>query len=575
MATTTSIVPLRCPVAGCGAGTGLHVNAPPKDLKRHLQFRSHVEASLGLLSASLFGGAPTRVDLCQCGSPPLASFAVCVESAVKSDRNAQIAEFFKGITVRFCQNRTCLAPVEATPALLRAIDAAQERLRTDVYNTNGTRKKKRHLRGDQAVAVAFASAKFSTPGAVYCVFDASDNQLRVQMKRPETTTFHVAHVARMHRWMRHVLHFVPHQHKLWDTHVAVADSGFIDAFVLAKASDVGDVDNAVDRERLHQRIAAGELVLCAGRSDGWLELASVASPSLQSRIALPLAHLQPHSFRRFDAHAQPSLPLLSEGQGVPLSTFDVRMQHYAPCSVVPGSDTVKLEMLCKCGGWFLVAPSQSPRGASEAALAEEQNRGRRILQSLVDVAELEQLSQQALEAAAARQRAIDAIEQAEQLRLQVISLSQRLAEADRAARERTAPGDAELVARIAQLERQLKQKQQVERVATAFDSVPRGAPVALGIVHRESKQQSHTLKSLLVSAVTVADVEKEMREANKSLALYYRRGDVQDMRLCVRATDTNEFVHSKILRKADGSFACVREVSASSLENLLNIELDL
>jgi hypothetical protein len=224
------------------------------------------------------------------------------------------------------------------------------------------------------VAVAFGRDKFSTPGAVYVVFDATTNQLRVQMKRPEIdgkpTSFHVAHVARMHRWMKHVLHFAPHRHKLWDSHVAVADSGFIDAFVLATAADVGDIDNVDDRERLYQRLASGELALCAGRSDGWLELVPVGEVARQSsRIALPLTHLQPHTFRRFDAQAQPSLPLVSERQA-PLPQFDVRMQHYAPCAVHTASTIVKLEMLCKCSGWFLVASGGAGGDDDDAAQFE-------------------------------------------------------------------------------------------------------------------------------------------------------------------------------------------------------------
>jgi hypothetical protein len=476
-----------CPL-GCGNMTGLGLKAPPTDLRKHIQSIAHVEAALCLLPPALFNASDPSARLCVCDAqlPPV---TVNLERVFKSRGNSDA--FSPAIDGQFCQNRVCLALKSISPAMRAAIDSTQAQLRT-IYHPDGSRvrpTKRRTFEGDQTVAVAFAADKFSTPGAVYVVFDAANNQLRVQMKRPTVSTFHVAHVARMHRWMRHVLHFAPSHHKLWDSHVAVADSGFIDAFVIASSSDIGDIDSAADRELLHTRIASGELVLCAGRSDGWLELVQATSATERTRIALPLSHLQPHSFRRFDAQARPSLPLLSDSHAAPLSQpFDVRMQHYTPCQVSIGSGMVKLEMLCKCGGWFLVAPStaveqkqqqQCDSALVAAALEEQRKRGRDILRALIDMAELEEMSQQAREALGARQRAIDAIEQAEQLRLQNIALSQRLADAERVARERNvntgASDNAALLARIAQLERRLAQAKQRESDAIQV-SRPVGTP---------------------------------------------------------------------------------------------------
>ena len=87
--------------------------------------------------------------------------------------------------------------------------------------------------------------------------------------------FYVAHVARTHRWLQHVTHFAPNRQEFWQSHVAVATSGFVDAFaVVSKDVDIDlkidtELDNAA-REKLIANIACDEVLLCAGRSDGWM-----------------------------------------------------------------------------------------------------------------------------------------------------------------------------------------------------------------------------------------------------------------------------------------------------------------
>lgn len=137
------------------------------------------------------------------------------------------------------------------------------------------------LRGDQTVAIEFGR-RFSTPGQCYIVLDQAKNQLLVQLERPSrsSTMFHVAHVARMHRWMcvmpyrlfgfilmrcefyrEKVIHYAPNRHEFWNTHVAVADAGFVDAFVLVHPNvpvrpnaETGDID-AQTRQQIQVKTA--------------------------------------------------------------------------------------------------------------------------------------------------------------------------------------------------------------------------------------------------------------------------------------------------------------------------------
>ena len=195
------------------------------------------------------------------------------------------------------------------------------------------------VRGDQTVAIEFAAnTRFATPGVCYLLLDHERGQLRVQQERPTTgggAHFHVAHVARMHRWHERVVHFAPSRHELWRSHVAVADHGFVDAFVLVHAGIVLPRTLDADaRHALFERIACDEWLLCAGRSDGWLELIrrddlDAAGATLAHLLPLPLSHLQPHAVRLYDARARPSLMLMSSAESVPIRQdrpFDVHMQ---------------------------------------------------------------------------------------------------------------------------------------------------------------------------------------------------------------------------------------------------------
>ena len=118
--------------------------------------------------------------------------------------------------------------------------------------------------------------QFATPGCVYLTFAADQNQLLVQRQRPaDNAPFYVAHVARTHRWLKQVTHFAPSRQSFWRSHVAVATGGFVDAFAIMHESvplalaNNKPIDAAL-RDQLIGKIMCDELILCAGRSDGWL-----------------------------------------------------------------------------------------------------------------------------------------------------------------------------------------------------------------------------------------------------------------------------------------------------------------
>jgi len=286
-----------------------------------------------------------------------------------------------------------------------ALHGARERavqVLADAFNADGTRKRRRdRLRGDRAVAIALhGEHPFASPGACYVVYDTAANQLRVQQALPTdpTVAFHVAHVARAHRWMEHIVHFDATSHTLWQTHVPVAEAGFVDLFVLVDPSLVPSLPvDAATREiggparaLLYDKISSGEWTLCAGRSDGWLELRCAGA--VGDLIALPLSHFQLHSARVYDRHAPPTLLLASEARAASLTQSEARaLQHFHPTP--PEPTALALEMLCRCSGWHLVTRSQPSAEVSTSA---------RLAQALADVDALRRENERLREQVAAR-----------------------------------------------------------------------------------------------------------------------------------------------------------------------------
>jgi hypothetical protein len=219
-----------------------------------------------------------------------------------------------------------------------------------------------------------------------------------------------------------------------------------------------------------------------------------------------------------------------------------------------------------------------------SSLRSARQRGRDVLNSLVDVVELEEMSLQALEASSARRRAIEAIEQAEQLRLQNIALNRRLVDAERASRERSARDNAALTERVAELEQRLaaalRTTTAAESIATPSPFVAPPAPKLLALPPPPPPpvlcvpSARHTRASLLLPTPDEESAERQMLARDRRVALYYRRGDQKDLRLCVRLA-SDEFVHSKITQHDDGSVSCLRQVCAATVEELLNVELGL
>jgi hypothetical protein len=628
----------------CINRTGVDDKSPARDVARHVRSRMHVEAALKLKSNTIHD--VTGIDYCSCLSRE-EEINVDIAAALGVQRNRDIVEFFQSAAAHnqlFCAHKTCLRVI--SPASAAALDAlvgarrqAVEFLSSFVFSSDGSRKRRRHVlpgsrqsrsngsppssngsppadgeaRGDQTVAVEFAAARFNTPGVCYLVFDAERSQLRVQRERPANAPFHIAHVARMHRWMEHVVHFAPRRHQFWNTHVAVADSGFVDAFVLVHPRLAVSAEfDAETRRALYERIVAEDVVLCAGRSDGWLELVRAcdltSDTALSHLIPLALSHLQPHSFRLYDAEAQPTLPLISEASANAVApSLDIRMQHFAPQRVATTS--LKLEFLCKVRGWQLVVAGAYDDAALayQRCVVDKQEDAAATLSTFLSIVELEAESQLALDAAAARKCAIEALSQAEVLRVANIALKQTLADAERSAhsladRKQHALIDHNnrLQAELAAAKEALANAQASSAAATAALGVATAtatvaAPAAAPLPQRPTsptaaptsppmalrlppiapvvlRRARPALEPYMSTCQSRAEVERELSSCALRFALY-GKADTDQLRLCVRLAN-GSFAHSKISTR-DGRFACVREISAPSLEALLFDELGL
>lgn len=643
--TTATVYRHRCPMGECINRTGVDDKSPARDVARHVRSRMHVEAALKLKSNTIHD--VTGIDYCSCVARE-EEITVDIAAALGVQRNRDIVAFFQRAAAHnqlFCAHKTCLRVV--SPATAAALDAlvgarrqAVEFLSSFVFSSDGSRKRRRHAlagtrqgrsngsngsppssngsppadaeaRGDQTVAVEFAAARFNTPGVCYLVFDAERSQLRVQRERPANAPFHIAHVARMHRWMEHVVHFAPRRHQFWNTHVAVADSGFVDAFVLVHPRLAVSAEfDAETRRALYERIVSEDVVLCAGRSDGWLELVRAcdltSDTALSHLIPLALSHLQPHSFRLYDPEAQPTLPLISEASANAVApTLDIRMAHFAPQRVATTS--LKLEFLCKVRGWQLVVAGAYDDAALayQRCVVDKQEDAAAALSTFLSIVELEAESQLALDAAAARKCAIEALSQAEALRVANIALKQTLADAERNAhsladRKQHALIDHNnrLQAELAAAKEALACAQASSAVATAAlgtatatatttaaaaapaaptrpTAAPASPPTALRlppigpVVLRRARP---ALEPYMSTCQSRAEVERELSAGALRFALY-GKADTDQLRLCVRLAN-GSFAHSKISTR-DGRFACVREISAPSLEALLFDELGL
>jgi hypothetical protein len=527
---------LSCAVRGCPNRTGLEARTPPRDLVRHMQSRSHVDAALGFLPELL----KTTWLACECASPDADSrLPVSVVVAdVLSGRSAAVRDVFAAagvVELTLCRVKSCLRivlPRDAAAAaavldarrraaeLLLASDGGRKRARVSQQPSPPTDHDSRTVQGDQTVAIAFAAdQRFDTPGAAYVLLDAVRNQLTVQMVRPPLDRpFHVVHVARQQRWMEHVIHFAPRVHALWQTHVAVADGGFVDAFVLLHpqiGASAASIESAAFRRELHERIACDEWLLCAGRDDGWLELVrrddlGALPPTL---IPLPLSHLMPHTVRLYDAAMRPALPLMSDAVPHAVASFE----RFAPRP--DSSGHVTIEMLCKLHSWLLVAPSAAAPvsvASLEEAVATHRAVGVDAMASLVETIRVESETTQARAAIAANERSAAVLAEVERLRAENAAL---------------------------QLE-----------LHVVRNPVPRPLPSA----------QPY----FCAAATSTAEAERELLARRHPFLLYRKNGDARKLRLCMQLPD-GAFVHSNIEIGADGTHSCVRQVTAATLEELL------
>jgi len=557
---------ISCPL-DCGNSYGIDASKyHPRDLQRHARSRAHVEAALQLVP----GTFERDLAFCACSGTAAAYVTVDLVECLGAQRIAELPKLFAApdvATQRLCTNRPCLRlrrPSDGgADALIAARKSAAELLARLVFNVDGSRKRSRRrhsedpdeLRGDQAVAIEFAgAAPFSTPGVCYVVFDGDKNQLRVQQARPQADVFHVAHVARMHRWLEKVVHYAPARHRFWQTHVGVADTGFVDAFVVVHANVPLSAELDGDARRmLYENIACDEWQLCAGRSDGWLDLVRRADlATMPHLIALPLSHLQPHAVRLYRAEQRPSLMLVSDTAAAPLRAGDVRLQHYLPTHV--SSRELKLELLAKCSGWHLVAKRESTVAALEAHqrdVAEHRDVAAAALERFDAQVESDAASKHAADAAAARQRMLTAMQDAEQLRRKNVALNRQLSDA---------LSDAHRVAdkRFASLSNENSQlKKQVQRLLDREAAARKSKAEAGRVEDHFAPAGMHSRK----------DVESWMTAQQDRRFVIYRRRNGADLALCTKL-ESGEMVHTRIVQHQQ-RFFFVCEMAADSIEDLI------
>ena len=267
--------------------------------------------------------------------------------------------------------------------------------------------------------------------------------------------------------------------------------------------------------------------------------------------------------------------------------FDIRLQHYLPSEVK--STSVKLEMLCKCSGWHLVAHRASQLSSATLDEYREQfgaqhDAAAATLASFDALLEFEAASRCAAEAIAARSRALACIAESDALRRQNNELRRRLAGAERQIDARVLRETSALKTHNEQLQQQLVQLKQEKQ----NNIVNKPSPTSSIAVSIAATQNNNNNNSVIVNmepqfAPTQLTSQKQinqwMNEHSEQHFIFYRRNnnnnnnDKNDQNeaiaLCVR-TASNELVHSKIKRTSNGLYCCVREVCAATLGELVH-----
>jgi regulator of replication initiation timing len=288
------------------------------------------------------------------------------------------------------------------------------------------------------------------------------------------------------------------------------------------------------------------------------------------------------------------------------------MQHYLPSDIKSTTKVVKLEMLCKCSGWHLVAHRPSKLAPSALAdyaerFAEQHANGVATLEAFDALLELDASTRAAAEAMAARTRALSAIAESDALRRENALLRRRLSltstSSSTSTTTATTTNEDEMTTTKAQndrLQQQLVELKARYRVAKAnIKSITKqlqhyeASDTTKKSTSQVDDEQQYFAPSLLTSQKQISQWMNEHPDRN---FIFYRRkqnsnssnsnatttnpvdnsnnsNDNSDnneaaIALCVR-TAADELVHSKIKRTVDGHYYCVREVCAASIVELL------
>lgn len=228
-------------------------------------------------------------------------------------------------------------------------------------------------------------------------------------------------------------------------------------------------------------------------------------------------------------------------------------------------------------------------------VAEQFENGVASLRAFETMVELTASNKYAAEAVAARARAVTSIADAEALRRSNIELRRRLADVEADARRQIETQTAALLEQNARLQRQLLDQQQSKSTTKKSHRKSSSGGSAAAAAGTQQHQQAASPTSTTTTPTTTTttmvmnhkryvasehyapreltshkQIDAWMREHRDRPFVLYRRATSGDVVLCVRVA-SGELVHSKIrYAQAPGAYFCVREVSASSIDELLN-----
>jgi ankyrin repeat protein len=288
-----------------------------------------------------------EIDNClECGKPRDTEVArACTQRLLALDQSAQVCTSAAGQkrakrdTDNATPNRQ--QPIASVAHVANLYDAPPEQVIKVV-------RQPRH--GDYPVCIV---SVISSPGVCYLI-RANNLIVAVRGRPADDKPFLIADVARLQRWMPHITHY--NGQKLGVNAVPVAMHGFVDRFVVALCEVPRAGDN-IDFDELYSLLMSNELVLCAGRLDGWYELRQ--QNELNERcVPLDMQLCSMFSGRVFDPSA--ASMFLASGELIECNVNETRGETSFPFAPqlpqLDDNDAVLLELMFKLEQWQHVKP---------------------------------------------------------------------------------------------------------------------------------------------------------------------------------------------------------------------------